>query len=84
MLLPEIDRLAAVAGVRDDLDPLLPRENRLEGFGKQTMVVGDGAAPVRVTSILRTGAARQQALDERAVGARPAQDRDRLRGSHPT
>src|SRR6478672_4214443 len=50
----------------------------------KTMVVGVGAAPVRVTSILRFGAALEQVLDDRTVGAGPAQDRDGLGRGHPT
>src|SRR4051794_27625038 len=50
----------------------------------KTMVVGVGAAPVRVTSILRFGAALEQDFDDRPVGAGAAQDRDGLGRGHPT
>src|SRR5829696_2429813 len=49
-----------------------------------TIRVGDGAAPVRVTSVLRFGAAFEQPLDERPVGRGRAQDGDGLRRGHPT
>src|SRR6266704_2746874 len=48
------------------------------------MVVGAGAGPGMVTSVLRLGAALQEPLDGRTVRAGPAQDRDRLRRRHPT
>ena len=37
----ELDRLAAVARLADDLDPLVCREDRLERLGEQPVVVGD-------------------------------------------
>jgi hypothetical protein len=52
------------------------------------MVVGAGVAAVdrrvSVTSGLGFGASFEELLDEHSVRARPAQDRDRLRGGHPT
>src|ERR671910_917803 len=50
----------------------------------KTIRVGDGAAPVRVTSVLRFGAAFKQPLDERPVRRSPAQDGDGFRRGHPT
>ena len=37
----ELDRLAAVARLADDLDPLVGGEDRLERLGEQPVVVGD-------------------------------------------
>ena len=35
-----LGRLTAVAGVGDDLDPVLPGEDRLERLGEEAVVVG--------------------------------------------
>ena len=37
----ELDRLLAVGGAADDLDPPVEREDRLERLGEEQVVVGD-------------------------------------------